>query len=315
MDILTDVLNTLELKSSLYSRTEITAPWRFHFAASQDAIFHILNFGSGYICVEGEATPIPVNNGDVIVLPRGHAHAICDELTSPTLKSSKMDYDSHHGYQIFPFEGEGPKTVLLCGLFHFEHPNHFPLLQCLPNIIHIPGERGQMADGLADTLRLLANESASSRLGAEVILGRLTEILFLQIVRFWMEVQQPGTGGWLAALRDGPIGTALGLIHQAPEYRWKVEELANAVALSRSAFSTRFTLLVGETPVKYLTRWRMHLAMRLLRNEGNIQKIAQRLGYDSEVAFRKAFKREVGISPAQYRVNTGSRHNFPDRFH
>lgn len=301
MDILTDVLNTLELRGWLCSRTEIAAPWRFHFAASQDSIFHIFNFGGGYLCVEGEPAPLPVKDGDVIVLPYGHAHTICDELTSPLTKAAHLDYDEHREYEVFPFEGEGPRTVLLCGVFHFDHPGTYPLLHCLPKVIHIPGEQKRMAPGFADLVHLIARESASLQPGAEVMLRRLTEMLFIQVIRVWIAQQAQASRGWLGALRDQPIGTALGLIHQSPQRRWKVEELASAVALSRSAFSTRFTALVGEPPLRYLTRWRMHMATRLLKNDVQMGKIAQQLGYDSEVAFRKAFKREVGIAPARYR--------------
>jgi AraC-like DNA-binding protein len=301
VDVLTDVLNTLELKGWLCSRTEVASPWRFDFAASQDSTFHILNFGGGYLYVEGEPAPRRVEDGDVIVFPHGHAHTICDELASPLTKAAHLDYDPHREYEVFPFDGEGTKTVLLCGVFHFEHPGDHPLLQCLPKIIHIPGERGRMAHGFADIVSFIARESASPQQGAEVMLRRLTEMLFIQVVRVWIDQQAEASGGWLAALHDPSISTALGLIHQLPKRGWKVEELAEAVALSRSAFTARFTRLVGEPPMKYLTRWRMNMATRLLQNGIKVEKIAQQLGYDSDVAFRKAFKREVGIPPARYR--------------
>lgn len=301
MDVLTDVLNALELKGWLASRTEVAPPWRFDFAASQDSTFHIFNFGGGYLRVEGEPTPLRVEDGDVVVFPHGHAHTICDEFASPLTTAACLDYDAQREYEVFPFEGTGTKTVLLCGAFHFENPGDYSLLQCLPKTIHIPGEQGRMAQGFADIVSFIARESASRQAGAEVMLRRLTEMLFIQVVRVWIEQQAEVSGGWLAALRDQPISTALGLIHQSPERGWKVEELADAVALSRSAFSSRFTHLVGEPPMKYLTRWRMHMATHLLKNEVKMEKIAQQLGYDSEVAFRKAFKREVGIPPARYR--------------
>lgn len=301
MDVLTDVLNALELKGWLTSRTEVAPPWRFDFAASQDSTFHIFNFGGGYLRVEGEPTPLRVEDGDVIMFPYGYAHTICDELASPLTKAARLDYDAHREYEVFPFEGEGTKTVLLCGAFHFENPSDYPLLQCLPKIIHIPGEQGRMTQGFADIVSFIARESASLQPGAEVMLRRLTEMLFIQVIRVWIDQQAEASGGWVAALRDQPISTALGLIHQSPERGWKVEELADAVALSRSAFSARFTHLVGESPMKYLTRWRMHKATRLIKNDVQMEKIAQQLGYDSEVAFRKAFKREIGIPPARYR--------------
>lgn len=301
MDVLADVLNALELKGWLSSRVEIASPWRIHFAASRDSIFHILNFGGGYLCIEGEPVPLRVEDGDVIVFPYGHAHTICDELTSPLTKISHLDYNAHRGYEVSFFEGEGAKTRLLCGAFHFEHPGAYPLLQCLPKIIHIPGAQRRMARGFTDIVSLIARESTLSQPGTQTMLRRLTEMLFIQVIRAWIEQQSQANGGWLAALRDQPIGTALALIHQSPERGWTVEELAEAVALSRSAFSARFTHLVGEPPMKYLTRWRMHIATRLLKNDVNMEEIASQLGYVSEVAFRKAFKREMGMPPARYR--------------
>ncbi len=301
MDVLTDVLNALELKGWLHSRTEMATPWRFAFAASRDMIFHILTRGAGYLCVEGEATPLRVGDGDVIVFPHGHAHMICDELVSPATHAVHLDYDAHREYQVFLCESEEPTMVMLCGAFHFEHPGNSPLLHGLPKVIHLPGEQEGMAQGVASIVRLMARESAAPRAGTLVMLRRLTELLFIEVIRVWIDQQAQSSTGWVAALSDQPISTALGLIHQSPEHRWKVEELAEAVAISRSVFSSRFTRLVGEPPMKYLTRWRMHRATRLLKSEVKTAKIAMLLGYDSEVAFRKAFKREVGIPPAKYR--------------
>ena len=301
MDVLTDVLNGLELKGWLHSRTEFVPPWRFDFVSSRDSIFHILSSGRGYLSVEGEPTPLRIEDGDVVVFPFGHAHSIYDELTSPLTRTVQLDYDAHREYQIFPFESEGQKKVMLCGAFHFEHPGTYPLLQCLPKVIHLPGEQGRMAQGFSEIVRFIARESASRQAGTEVVLRRLTELLFIQMIRVWIDQQAEASTGWVAALRDQPISTALGLIHQSPERGWKVEELASAVALSRSAFSARFTQLVGEPPIKYLTRWRMHRATRLLKSDVKVETIAKLLGYESEVAFRQAFKREVGIPPARYR--------------
>jgi AraC-like DNA-binding protein len=301
MDVLTDVLHALELKGWLHSRMEMALPWRFDFLASQDSIFHLLCVGRGYLRVEGEPTPLQVEEGDVLVFPFGHAHSIGDELSSPLTRTVQLAYDASREYQIFPFEGEGQKMVMLCGAFHFESPADYPLLQCLPKVLHIPGEQGRMAQGFSEIVRFIARESASRQVGTEVVLRRLTELLFIQVIRVWIDQQAEASTGWVAALRDQPISTALGLIHQSPERGWKVEELAEAVALSRSAFSARFTQLVGEPPIKYLTRWRMHRATRLLKNDVKVETIARLLGYESEVAFRQAFKREVGIPPARYR--------------
>jgi AraC-like DNA-binding protein len=301
MDVLTDVLNTLELKGWLSSHRELETPWRYDFAASKDSMFHILSFGGAYLEVKGEAEPIRVEDGDVVLFPTGHPHSLYDAPTSPLTRLVHLDYNPQRGYEVVFREGAGPKPLLLCGAFHFDYPNNFPLLRRLPNLIHICETQGRVEEGFADIVRMIARESASQRHGADVMLNRLTELLFIQVIRLWIDQQAEASVGWVGALRDQPISAALGLIHQSPGHKWTVSELAEAVALSRSAFSARFTELVGEPPMTYLTRWRMLRATRLLKNDVGMETIAELLGYESEAAFRKAFKREMGIPPAQYR--------------
>jgi AraC-like DNA-binding protein len=297
MDVLADVLDALELKGWVSSRRELVPPWRYDFVASQDMIFHLLNFGGGYLSVEGDPTPLRIEDGAVLLLPFGHAHSICDELTSPLTQVLHVDYSAQREYQG---EVGASDASNLCGAFHVEHPRAFPLLHSLPHVIHIPAEQGRTVLGFAEIVQLIAREATTPRLGTQVMLRRLTELLFIHVIRVWVEQQAGASTGWLAALHDQSISTALGLIHQSPERGWKVEELAEAVALSRAVFSARFTRLVGEPPITYLTRWRMHRATRLLKNNVEVEKIAELLGYESEVAFRKAFKREVGMPPARY---------------
>ena len=303
MDVLTDVLNTLELKGWLSSRRELAPPWRYDFAASQDSMFHVISYGGACLQIEGEAEPIRVEDGDVLLFPTGHAHALYDDPASPLTRLVHLDYNPQRATQVAVEggQGESPKLLMLCGAFHFEYPHDFPLLNRLPTLIHIPGTQGQMQEGFADLVRMIARESASAQPGAEVMLRRLTELLFIQVIRLWIDQQAEASVGWVRALRDQPISAALGLIHQSPEHAWTVQELAEAAVLSRSAFSARFSDLVGEPPLTYLTRWRMLRATRLLKNEVRMETIAEQLGYESEAAFRKAFKREIGIPPAQYR--------------
>jgi AraC-like DNA-binding protein len=343
MDLLTDVLTRLELKGWLSSRRQLVPPWRYDFAPSPDAMFHVLSgighrgrasFGGAYLQVEGEAEPIRVEDGDVLLFPTGHPHSLYDDPASPQTRLVHLDYNPQRGHQVVNYEGEGSKLLMLCGAFHFEYPNDFPWLRSrhselsgiqdsrhselsgvqdsrhaslrgiqyrLPKLIHIAGSEGSVEQGIADIVRLLARESASQQAGAEVMLSRLTELLFMQVIRLWCDQQAEASSGWIGALRDPSISAALTLIHQSPERRWKVEELAEAAALSRAAFSARFTEVVGEPPMTYLTRWRMLRATRLLKNEVRMETIADLLGYESEAAFRKAFKREVGMPPAHYR--------------
>lgn len=301
MDVLTDVLNTLELRGWLSSRRELRPPWRYDFAASQDSMFHVLSYGGAYLQVDGEAEPIRVGDGDVVLFPTGHPHALYDDPASPLTRLVHLDYNPQRGHQVVNQEGEEPKLLMLCGAFHFAYPNDFPFLHRLPGLIHIPGTQGRVDQSFADIVRLIARESASQQPGIEVMLRRLTELLFIQVIRLWLDQQTEVSAGWIGALRDQPISAALGLIHQSPEHKWTVQELAEAAALSRSAFSARFSELVGEPPLTYLTRWRMLRATRLLKNDVGVDTIADLLGYESEAAFRKAFKREIGIPPAQYR--------------
>ncbi|MEP7188234.1 MAG: cupin domain-containing protein, partial [Roseiflexaceae bacterium] len=257
MDVLTDVLNTFELKGWLSSRRELAPPWRYDFEASKDSMFHVVSYGGAYLQVAGEAAPIRLEDGDVVLLPTGHPHSLYDDPMSPLTRLVQLDYNPQRRHAVVNYEGEGPKLLMLCGAFHFEYPNDFALLRRLPKLIHIPGAQGRLEQGFADIVGLIARESASQQPGAEVMLRRLTELLFIQIIRLWIDQQAEASVGWVGALRDQPISAALGLIHQSPERKWKVKELADAAVLSRSAFSARFTELVGEPPMTYLTRWRM----------------------------------------------------------
>ena len=301
MDVLTDVLNTFELKGWLSSRRELGSRWRYDFAASKDSMFHVISNGGAYLQVAGKDASMRVEDGDVLLFPTGYPHSLYDDPLSPLTRLVQLDYNPQRGYQVVNGDGEGPKLLMLCGAFHFEYPNGLPLLRQLPTLIHIPGTQGRMAQGCADIVRLIARESAAQQPGAAVVLNRLTELLFIQVIRLWIDQQAAASVGWGAALRDQPISAALGLIHQSPERKWTVNALAEAVALSRSAFSARFTAWVGEPPLTYLTRWRMLRATRLLKNEVSMATIAALLGYESEAAFRKAFRREIGMPPAQYR--------------
>ncbi|MEO8395596.1 MAG: AraC family transcriptional regulator [Chloroflexota bacterium] len=303
MDVLTDVLNTLELKGWLSSRRELAPPWRYDFAASKDSMFHVISYGGAYLQIEGEDELIRVEDGDVVLFPTGQAHSLYDDPASPLTRLVHLDYNPQRGHQVATEggEGESPKLLMLCGAFHFEYPHDFPLLNRLPTLIHISGVEGRMEESFADIVRIIARESASEQPGAQVVLRRLTELLFIQVIRLWIDQQAEASIGWIGALRDQPISAALGLIHQSPEHAWTVQELAEAAVLSRSAFSARFSELVGEPPMTYLTRWRMLRATRMLKNEVRMETIADALGYESEAAFRKAFKREIGIPPAQYR--------------
>lgn len=206
------------------------------------------------------------------------------------------------GPELRCYAGSGGTTLLHCGLFDIDPQRGYPLLTMLPSVIHIKGADGHAAPWLDMTLRFLASEVAAERPGRELVLRRLTDMLFIQVVRSWAETDGAPSHGWLAALRDPQIGAAIALIHRRPEHAWTVAKLAAAVHMSRSAFAARFAQLVGDPPLRYLRRWRMQKAMDLLRHsERRVAEVAVAVGYESEVAFSQAFKREVGYAPQDYR--------------
>lgn len=305
MDVLTDVLNMLELKGWLSSRRELVPPWRYDFAVSPDSVFHVISDGNAFLEFEDEEQAIWLEDGDLVLIPNGHAHALYDDpLSAPSRDIVHLNYRPDRRHHIVHLENEPSKLLMLCGAFHFDYPYDFPLLDRLPKLIHI--RQGREEQNFLDLIRLIARESAIEQPGGEVMLRRLTELLFIQVLRIWMAQQAEASIGWGTALNDQAISTALQCIHQSPARKWTVRELADEVALSRSAFSSRFRELIGEPPMTYLTRWRMVQAKRLLKNEVAIGTIAEMLGYDSEVAFRKAFKREIGMPPATYRKSGAS---------
>ncbi len=302
MDVLTDVLNALHLQSTLYCRAELTAPWMLRFAPTHIATFHVVEQTSCWLQVDGEPTAVALADGDVIMLPHGTGHQIGHAPNTTVVATIQLDQEIPTVCQVRHFEGDGAHTTLLCGLFNFDQDNGHPLLQQLPPLIHIGRAAGQTSERLDATLKFLASEAGSSRPGTETMIKRLADILFVQIIRFWVEYQAKASSGWLSALRDPQISAALALIHRCPERAWTVQGLAQEVALSRAAFAARFSNLVGEPPLHYLTGWRLRTAAGLLRRrELGMAEIAERVGYQSEVAFSKAFKRELGVAPGTYR--------------
>ena len=302
MDVLTDVLNSLRLHGTLYCRSILRAPWCLAFGATRAATFHVIEGGSCWLTIEGQPTPIPLAGGDVIVLPRGAAHQISSDPALPPVVTIQLDNEVPDACEVRQVDGAGPQTVLLCGLFDYAQDNGHPLLGLLSPLLHISGEQGQLVPWLDATLKFLASEAGSQQPGAVTLTRRLADILFIQIVRAWVVQAGKAARGWLGALHDPQIGAALGAIHRNPAHPWTVEALAMEVAMSRSGFAARFTALVGETPLQYVTNWRMRAAAGMLQHGAlGTAEIAHRVGYGSEIAFSKAFKRTLGVAPGAYR--------------
>jgi AraC-like DNA-binding protein len=302
VDVLTDVLQTVRVQGACYGRVQAGAPWAVSVKTGAEAKFHVVLSGRCALLVEGDE-PRWLNEGDIVALPHGHAHALHDEPSSPArpLEELMMCRPDRRGLAL-EVGGAGARTELVSGRIRFESPTHNPLLSVLPKVMVLPGEATRGVQWLEPTLKFIAWEVASGKPGAHTVVSRLADVLFIQIVRGYLAGLPEDASGWLGALKDQQMGSALSLIHQNPERDWTVLALAEQVGMSRSAFAARFARLVGEPPLHYLTRWRMQKAASLLREgQASLSEIAVQVGYDSEAAFSKAFKRAIGSAPGAYR--------------
>ncbi len=305
MDVLTDVLESIHVRSLITGRLELTAPWGLSIASGRPG-FLVVTRGTCWLDVEGLPQSIQLAGGDFVLLPKAPAHVLRDSPASRALPLDEVlcGSASRRGCRpggIFQHGGGGAMTTLVGGCFRIDAADHNPLLSALPPIVHVKGDHGSPVQWLEMTLQFVASEMAQGQPGTETVVSRLADVLFVQAVRAHL-ADGAERSGWLRALVDPQIGQALGAIHEQPANAWTVESLASSVGMSRSAFAARFSELVGEPPLTYLTRWRMAKAARLLRDgTANVSEIADRVGYEAEAAFSKAFKRWIGTAPGAYR--------------
>ena len=301
MDVLTDILTTLHLRSNLACRSELAAPWSVGIAPSRVAVFHMIDRGACWLRLDGEHAPIALAPRDLVVVPHGCGHQLSDMPVAPV--RSWLDVSNPAAQTAGARQNGGdPAAVILCGTFAIEFGAAHPLMTVLPRLIHIRGARELATTQLHATLTLLASEAALPRPGGEIVVQRLVDVLFIQVVRAWLEQEPPQHRGWLGALHDASIGAALSALHAEPRRPWTNAALASVAGMSRSAFCARFTTLVGEPPLRYLTRWRIALAANMLRSRDlTVAALAEACGYASEGAFSRAFKHQMGIAPAAYR--------------
>jgi len=303
MDVLTDVLDSLGLHGRLFCRSVLSAPWCLALPAGEHAHFHVIERGGAWLHLDGHKAPLALGAGDLVVLPHGRGHRLSDSPGRPPTPIAQLLPGKGSGRcTLLRHGGGGAETSMICGSFAFRQRQGHPLLSLLPPMIHVGGEAGHAPEWLDATLRVLAAESRSTSPGRETIVARLIDVLFVQVLRVWLADQPSDGSGWLGALKDPRISAALAAMHEQPEHPWTVSELASQARWSRSPFAARFTALVGEPPLAYLTRWRMQVAAGLLLRETlSIGEVASRVGYESEPAFNKAFKRATGITPGAFR--------------
>lgn len=302
MDVLSDILHSVHLSGAMLGRAEFSAPWGATSDGINAPVFHIILSGHGFITVEDEP-PVPIATGDLMLMPHGHTHSLQSDPSAPITKFTDMMVGSPlRKPEIMRCGGGGAVTSIACGRLSFDQGELHPLLAQLPALIHVKNGSNDTSEWLKVTSQLISDEIRLNRIGSTALMDRLGGVLFIQIIRSYVESLPPNQAGWLGALRDPRIGGALELIHEKPAKAWTIEELAGEVGMSRSAFAGRFKTIVNDTPMQYLTRWRMHRAAYYLRTEKlTIPQVAERVGYESDATFAKAFKRYIGISPAAYR--------------
>jgi AraC-like DNA-binding protein len=242
--------------------------------------------------------------GDLALVPHRSGHRLfSDPGALPAARIDQLDHERlSDRYAILRHGGGGPHTTLICGAVKFDHPASRHLVSLIPDVIHLKAGGFDQVDWLSNTLRFMAAEARELRPGGETVITRLADILVIQAIRAWIEQAPAERTGWLAAVQDRQIGQAIVLMHREPQRKWTVASLAGEVAMSRSAFAARFSDLAGEPVMHYLARWRMQLALAWLEEqEMNITEAASRLGYRSEAAFKRAFRRNLGVSPGGVR--------------
>jgi AraC-like DNA-binding protein len=302
-DVLADVLDSLKLRGRIYCRCELSAPWALGFAAGDVSHFHVIERGTCWLRLQGKPDAIVLNEGDLLLVTRGHGYQLSDQPQTPPIPIAELLGDSQGGLRAVLRHGGGGQTAhLTCGSFEFGGPQARSFLAVLPDWIRMRKDERRENEWLDATMRFLTRETQRPDLGAGRIITSLIDVLFVEALRTWLRDQPPGTAGWLGALRDPSIGAALGLIHRTPDKRWTVPSLSAAVGMSRSPFAARFTALVGQSPMAYLKRWRLQTGASLLRDRTTaLSSVAERVGYESTEAFSRAFTREFGVPPGSYR--------------
>ena len=313
MDALSDVLKAVRLTGAVFFDVRAAAPFVAEAPSSADLAgrvipgaqhlvhYHVVSEGSVWGGLHDEPD-VHLTAGDIIVFPHGDAHVLS---SAPGMRGT-LDLARFDAVQAQPRpfalsvgDGATASAHFVCGFLGCDARPFNPLLAALPRLIHVRGGAGGATEAF---VRMALAEGADRRPGSDVVLGRLSELMFVDVVRRYLETLPPERAGWLAGLREPFIGRALAALHASPARDWTLESLAREVALSRSALAERFTELVGQPPMQYLTSWRMQLAAgQLAAGADSVSSVAARVGYESEAAFSRAFKKATGVAPGRWR--------------
>lgn len=313
-DTLSEVLRAVRLTGAVFLAVDASAPWVAeapparelgpHIMPGVEHVieYHLITAGSCWGGIVDEM-PVRLETGDIIVFPQGDAHAVSSSPGMRGLPESGWLRDARVSRLplALRIDGGGPEhTEVICGFLGCDARPFNPLLATLPRVIHVPGASNDAT--LQQFVNLALSESTAKRAGGDCVLARLSELLFVEVVRRYLATLPPENVGWLAGLRDESVGRALSVLHERPAQGWTLDELAREIGMSRSMLAERFAHFVGIPPMQYLAQWRMQLAATLLSGTSlNLAEIAERVGYGSETAFSRAYKRQVGVAPADWR--------------
>jgi AraC-like DNA-binding protein len=316
MDALSDVLRAVRLSGAVFFDIRAAAPWvaatppgraivGAMFPGSEHLISYHVIIAGGCWAGPPDAAPLQLRTGDVIVFPQGDPHMLSSSpgmRTTAELSRYQPPRDGQLPFSITMGSGRRESARFVCGFLGCDARPYNPLLAALPRVIHVTDPGGALASYVHSAL----NESREPRIGGDGVLSRLSELMFVTVVRQYLESLPADRADWLAGLRDPFVGRALNALHRAPARPWTLASLARAVGLSRSALAERFAQFAGQPPMHYLTNWRMQLATGyLLGGHESIAAIGARVGYDSQAAFSRAFKKVVGVSPGRWRLERG----------
>ena len=324
MDAVSDVLRLVRLGGAVYLDGEFTAPWCVigktdgalcaGYLPPSDRVvsFHLIVEGSCEARLADDPdSAVHVNAGELLVVPQGEAHIMGSTLDDAPVSFGPLLADhletAPGEVMKLSYGGGGAVTRTVCGFLVCDEAVRNPLLSALPPIFTVDMRNDPRSAWLESSLRFAASEAANSRAGSSIVLGKLSELLFVEALRHCIDALPEDRKGWLAAARDRFVGRALSMMHAQPAHAWTVDELGRNVGLSRSAMAQRFTDLVGQPPMQYLAHWRLQIAAQELMSERkSLAAVAEQVGYESEAAFNRAFKREFGMPPAGWRKNRRS---------
>ena len=315
MEVLSEVFKAVQLNGALFYNAEFSAPWCAHSVDARTVnshisphsqhviIFHLLTQGRGYANLEGDDRQLELNAGDILIVPSGDPHILGNGRPIKAVdRSQVLNQVLSQGLKVSRMGGGGELTKFVCGYLSCDPQLSRVFLGALPALFKVNIRDDPSGEWLEHSIRYSVDNVDASRPGCETVLAKLSEVLFVETLRRYIVNLPPEQTGWLAGVRDTEVGKALALLHRQPAHPWTIASLAKEVGISRTVLAERFRRYISETPIAYLTHWRLRLGAQMLTcTSSGVAQIGAEVGYESEASFNRAFKREFGLPPAQFR--------------